>query len=94
MRDRAKPREPERCDLPELRAWYAAIHNRLKSEPDLPAGEIIASWLRVARPMVKEVPEPSKDERRRYRGRYIRTNDGKWVERLRAVPAEYGSSRP
>jgi hypothetical protein len=89
MRDRAKPCEPERCDFPELRAWYAALHNRLKSEPDLPAGEIIATWLRVARPMVKEVPEPSKDERRHHPGRYVRTRDGKWLTRLREVPTEY-----
>jgi len=89
MHERDKPREPERCDHAELHAWDAAIHRRLTSEPDLPAGEVIASWARVARPMVRQVPEPSKDERRRHPGRYIRTRDGKWLTRMREVPTEY-----
>jgi hypothetical protein len=89
MPDRDKPPEPERCEQPELRFWYSRILGRIKAHPKLPVGEVIASWRRVARPMVTEVPEPSTDERRRHPGRYIRTVEGPRVARLREVPTEY-----
>ena len=89
MPDRDKPPEPERCDQPELRVWYSRILGRIKAHPELPVGEVIASWRRVARPMVRVVPEPSKDEQRRYPGRYIRSDEGTWLTRMREVPTEY-----
>jgi hypothetical protein len=85
IRKGEQARERYRNDLAALRAWYAEIQQRIKEDGRRgvrdrrwSAGEVVASWARMARPFAEKVAPPSPAERGRNPGRYLQADDGTW----------------